>query len=154
MTMFHNWVSQTTHNNFEYLIANVHNKIMLFSTYLVHKQWTNQPVNNVSTCKVFYSKRNQNLLTRCFEAYNSLMNNKLRILLAQVNPTVGALNKNTDLLLNAYQEAKKDDIDIVAFPEMFLTGYQVQDLILKPSFLKDVSRYLRNDGFRIRSWTW
>ena len=116
---------------------------MLFSTYLVHKQWTNQPVNNVSTCKAFYSKRNQNLLIRCFEAYNLLMNNKLRILLAQVNPTVGALNKNTDLLLSAYQEAKKDDIDIVAFPEMFLTGYQVQDLILKPSFLKDVSRYLK-----------
>ena len=70
------------------------------------------------------------------------MNNNLRILLAQMNPTVGALEKNADLLLSTYREAKKMEIDLVAFPEMFLTGYQIQDLILKPSFQKDVTKYL------------
>ncbi len=66
----------------------------------------------------------------------------LRILLAQLNPTVGDLKKNTELVLSTYQEANKKNVDLVVFPEMFLTGYQIQDLILKSSFQKDVSRFL------------
>ena len=71
------------------------------------------------------------------------MEPNLRILLAQLNPTVGALKKNTESLLNTYQEAKQKKVDLVAFPEMFLTGYQIQDLILKPSFQKDVANHLK-----------
>ena len=70
------------------------------------------------------------------------MTKDLRILLAQLNPTVGDLEKNTQLVLRTYQEANKKNVDLVVFPEMFITGYQIQDLILKPSFQKDVSRFL------------
>ena len=70
------------------------------------------------------------------------MTKDLQILLAQLNPTVGDLEKNTELVLRTYQEANKKNVDLVVFPEMFITGYQIQDLILKPSFQKDVSRFL------------
>ncbi len=71
------------------------------------------------------------------------MNGNLRIVLAQLNPTVGALAENTEVLLTTYQEALQKGVDVVAFPEMFLTGYQAQDLILNPSFQKDVYRCLK-----------
>ena len=62
------------------------------------------------------------------------MDDKLKILVAQLNPTVGALDKNSDQIFRTYLDAQKKGIDLVAFPEMFLTGYQVQDLILNPTF--------------------
>ncbi len=61
----------------------------------------------------------------------------MRIALAQVNPTVGDLAGNTRLVLEWIDKAKVAGADIVCFPELVLTGYPPEDLVLKPSFVRD-----------------
>ena len=63
------------------------------------------------------------------------MTDEFKITLAQLNPTVGDLNENADKAYNAWLSAKGNGSDLVAFPEMFITGYNAQDLISKPAFL-------------------
>ena len=63
-------------------------------------------------------------------------------MLAQLNPTVGDLEKNTKEILELYKIAVKQKVDILAFPEMFLSGYQIQDLVLKQAFQRDVEYFL------------
>ncbi|WP_147127278.1 NAD+ synthase [Shimia ponticola] len=58
----------------------------------------------------------------------------LRMTLAQLNPTVGDLAGNVAKAHAAWQDGKAAGADIVYLPEMFITGYQVQDLIMKPVF--------------------
>ncbi|MFN3974045.1 MAG: NAD+ synthase [Dehalococcoidia bacterium] len=60
-----------------------------------------------------------------------------RIALAQVNPTVGDLQGNRDLILRFAREASAQGADLVAFPELVLTGYPPEDLLLKPQFIQD-----------------
>ena len=59
---------------------------------------------------------------------------KLRVALAQVNPTVGDLAGNALLITSAVKSAAQAGAHIVAFPEMIVTGYPVEDLALRPSF--------------------
>jgi NAD+ synthase (glutamine-hydrolysing) len=59
---------------------------------------------------------------------------KLRIALAQVNPTVGDLAANAALVRENFASAQDAGAHIVVFPEMVLTGYPVEDLALRPSF--------------------
>ena len=59
---------------------------------------------------------------------------KLRIALAQVNPTVGDLAANAALVRENVATAHEAGAHIVVFPEMVLTGYPVEDLALRPSF--------------------
>jgi len=59
-----------------------------------------------------------------------------RLTLAQFNPTVGAIGANADKAHAAWQAAKLAGADMVALPEMFLTGYQTQDLVMKPAFAR------------------
>ena len=59
---------------------------------------------------------------------------KLRIALAQVNPTVGDLAANAALVRENFKSAQEAGAHIVVFPEMVLTGYPVEDLALRPSF--------------------
>ncbi len=61
----------------------------------------------------------------------------LRIALAQVNPTVGDLRGNTALIERFYRRAQKLGADLVAFPELAVTGYPPEDLLLKPAFIKE-----------------
>lgn len=61
----------------------------------------------------------------------------LRVALAQLNPTVGALDANLEALIDAYDRAEAAGCDIVAFPEMSITGYPPEDLVLKPGFVED-----------------
>ncbi|WP_284261403.1 NAD+ synthase [Roseicyclus amphidinii] len=70
------------------------------------------------------------------------MAERFRLSLAQSNPTVGDLTGNAALARKAWAEAKAAGADMVAFPEMFLTGYQLQDLVKKPAFAMDVQRVL------------
>ncbi|ADE85112.1 NAD+ synthase [Rhodobacter capsulatus] len=65
------------------------------------------------------------------------MTDRFRITLAQLNPTVGALAANAEKAMAAWQAGRAAGADLVALPEMFLTGYQTQDLVLKPAFLRD-----------------
>ncbi|MBI1376876.1 MAG: NAD+ synthase [Frankiales bacterium] len=64
---------------------------------------------------------------------------QLRVALAQVNPTVGDLSGNVDAVLAAARSAHEAGSHLVAFPEMVVTGYPVEDLALRPSF-QDASR--------------
>jgi NAD+ synthase (glutamine-hydrolysing) len=59
---------------------------------------------------------------------------KLRVALAQINPTVGDLVGNRALIASSIESAKKSSAHIVVFPEMIVTGYPVEDLALRPSF--------------------
>ena len=61
----------------------------------------------------------------------------MRIALAQVNPTVGDLAGNTKLVVEWIERAREADADIVCFPELVITGYPPEDLVLKPSFVRD-----------------
>ena len=58
----------------------------------------------------------------------------LRLALAQVNPTVGDLTGNTRTVLERTAQAARAGAHVVCFPEMMLTGYPVEDLVLRPSF--------------------
>ena len=62
---------------------------------------------------------------------------RLRIALAQLNPTVGDLDGNVARLIEAYDSADQAGCDIVAFPELSITGYPPEDLVLKPRFVAD-----------------
>ena len=62
------------------------------------------------------------------------MTDRLRIALAQLNPTVGDIAGNTALLRRARAEAASLDADIVIASELVVTGYPPEDLILKPAF--------------------
>jgi NAD+ synthase (glutamine-hydrolysing) len=61
---------------------------------------------------------------------------QLRLALAQVNPTVGALDGNSDLVARWSRHAADRGAHLVAFPEMVLTGYPVEDLALRRSFVE------------------
>src|SRR5215469_15343383 len=61
---------------------------------------------------------------------------QLRIALAQINPTVGDLAGNADLILGAAERAAREGAHLLAVPEMALTGYPIEDLALRPSFVK------------------
>ncbi|WP_439119056.1 NAD+ synthase [Marivita sp.] len=70
------------------------------------------------------------------------MSDRFRITLAQLNPTVGDLAGNAAKALAAWEEGKAAGADLVALPEMFITGYQAQDLIMKPAFVSHVQAEL------------
>jgi NAD+ synthase (glutamine-hydrolysing) len=59
----------------------------------------------------------------------------MRIALAQVNATVGDLAGNSDLVVRWASRAAEQGARVVVFPEMMLTGYPVEDLALRPSFV-------------------
>ena len=65
------------------------------------------------------------------------MTDRFRITLGQLNPTVGDLPGNAAKARAAWQEARAAGADMLVLPEMFITGYQTQDLVLKPAFTAD-----------------
>ncbi|MFD1911390.1 NAD+ synthase [Halodurantibacterium flavum] len=71
------------------------------------------------------------------------MADTFRLTLAQVNPTVGALEQNAARARKAWLEGKAAGAQMVALPEMFITGYQTQDLVLRPAFVADAMARVR-----------
>ena len=65
---------------------------------------------------------------------DSVHNRPLRLALAQVNPCVGDLAGNANMVVEWSQRAAAAGADVVAFPEMMLTGYPIEDLALRESF--------------------
>ncbi|HEY3866970.1 MAG TPA: NAD+ synthase [Actinocrinis sp.] len=61
---------------------------------------------------------------------------QLKIALAQMNPAVGDLPGNTALILEAARRAAREGAHLLAVPEMALTGYPIEDLALRPSFVR------------------
>jgi NAD+ synthase (glutamine-hydrolysing) len=60
----------------------------------------------------------------------------VRVGLAQVNPTVGAVEANARLEIAGMERARALGCDLVAFPELVLTGYPPEDLLFKPAFIE------------------
>ncbi|MBI5204789.1 MAG: NAD+ synthase [Nitrospirae bacterium] len=61
----------------------------------------------------------------------------LRLALAQINPTVGDIEGNVLKICDFISKAKKQNAGIVVFPELAVTGYPPEDLLLKPQFISD-----------------
>ncbi|GHV22438.1 NAD+ synthase [Planctomycetales bacterium] len=74
----------------------------------------------------------------------------MRYVLAQINPTVGDLPGNAARVLAALATAEKFSPDLVVFPEMTLSGYPPEDLLLKPAFLTAAELTLQNIAARVR----
>ena len=83
------------------------------------------------------------------------MNNtgQIRVALAQINPTVGDLAKNADLISKYAFDAANAGAVIVVYPEMVLTGYPVEDLANRPSFqsaslaaVESLAKRINNEG--------
>ena len=66
-----------------------------------------------------------------------------RIAMVQMNPTVGDMDGNVRRMTGWLREAKKAGADLVAFPELAITGYPPEDLLLKPKFLRENRRALQ-----------
>jgi NAD+ synthase (glutamine-hydrolysing) len=60
----------------------------------------------------------------------------MRLALAQINPVVGDLDGNRTLILDRLAEAKANAADVVLFPELAVTGYPPEDLLLRPGFIR------------------
>lgn len=71
-----------------------------------------------------------------FSRKGRYMSDQFKITLAQLNATVGDLKGNADKVMKAWEKARDEQSNIIAFPELFITGYNPQDLILKPAFQK------------------
>ena len=65
------------------------------------------------------------------------MPRSFRLALAQINTTVGDIPGNTAKILDYLDRARQAHADLVAFPELAITGYPPEDLVLRPAFLKD-----------------
>src|SRR5437763_10139823 len=60
----------------------------------------------------------------------------MRIALAQINTVVGDLDGNAERIRSRLAEAKEEQTDLVVFPELAVTGYPPEDLLLRPSFVR------------------
>ena len=61
----------------------------------------------------------------------------LSIVIAQLNPTVGAISENTAAALEVIRRAADMNFDLVVFPEMFITGYPPCDLLFEEDFVRE-----------------
>jgi NAD+ synthase (glutamine-hydrolysing) len=67
----------------------------------------------------------------------------LRVGLAQINCTVGDLEGNTKKVIQYLDKAKKMGVELICFPELSITGYPPEDLLLKPQFIEDNLKALK-----------
>ena len=71
------------------------------------------------------------------------MSDRFRLTLAQLNPTVGDLAGNAEKAREAWRRGREAGADMVAMTEMFITGYNAQDLVTKPAFHLDAIETVR-----------
>jgi NAD+ synthase (glutamine-hydrolysing) len=68
--------------------------------------------------------------------------------LAQLNLVVGDLGANVEAMKGALQSAEAQDCDLCIFPELSVTGYPPEDLLMKPRFVSDNLAALHEDKRR------
>ena len=68
----------------------------------------------------------------------------MKISLCQINPTVGAIDRNVDLIMKWYQKAVAAGSELTVFPELALVGYPPQDLLLRRRFLDKAEMALKS----------
>jgi NAD+ synthase len=71
------------------------------------------------------------------------MTDQFRITIAQLNPTVGDLQGNAAKAKQAWLQGAEEGSDFVTLPEMFITGYNTQDLVMKSAFQNDAMNAVR-----------
>ena len=78
---------------------------------------------------------------------------RVRVGLAQVNPTVGAVEANARLVVDWMGRARAAGCDLIAFPELTLTGYPPEDLLFKTAFIEANLRALADVAKQSRGLT-
>ena len=68
----------------------------------------------------------------------------MKISLCQINPTVGAIDRNVDLIMKWYQKAVAAGAELTVFPELVLVGYPPQDLLLRRRFINKAEMALKS----------
>jgi len=71
------------------------------------------------------------------------MSDTLRITLAQINPCVGDLKGNAELILQTFEQHQLES-DLVVFPELSLTAYPPEDLLLRDDFICETENALKH----------
>jgi NAD+ synthase (glutamine-hydrolysing) len=76
----------------------------------------------------------------------------LRVAICQINPKIGDFEYNMKKILEFIEKSREYNADLIVFPELALTGYLIEDLALRPSFinqsiktLKKISEYVNNE---------
>ena len=77
----------------------------------------------------------------------------MRLALAQIDPTVGDLDGNRALILDRLAVAVDAGADVVVFPELAVTGYPPEDLLLRPGFIRAAERSLEQIAHAARGVT-
>jgi NAD+ synthase (glutamine-hydrolysing) len=67
----------------------------------------------------------------------------MRIALAQINSTVGDIKGNADKIIQYLDKARRQNADLVVFPELAICGYPPKDLLLKKDFVKEINKQVR-----------
>ena len=95
----------------------------------------NKPVCHVATFLLLFAS----LCYTCPKPISdrNLFMHTFRMAMAQINPTVGDLDGNARLILSFIDQARSLGVDLVAVPELALTGYPPEDLLLKHQFVQD-----------------
>ena len=60
----------------------------------------------------------------------------MKVALCQINPTVGSIPDNVRKIIDVYKDALGNNCDIIVFPELAITGYPPQDLLLNEKFIE------------------
>jgi NAD+ synthase (glutamine-hydrolysing) len=77
----------------------------------------------------------------------------VRLALAQINTTVGDLDGNRERILQSLTDARSAGADLVLFPELAVTGYPPEDLLLRPGFVRAAAESLRELARETRGLT-
>jgi predicted amidohydrolase len=79
------------------------------------------------------------------------MDKKLKIALAQLNPLVGDVSGNINKLATIRSKLD-DDIDVLVAPELYVSGYPIDDLVLREDFLNLVQSEIKKIGRNHKRW--
>lgn len=107
-------------------ILEINPAIVVANTKLEHANLTNNKIK-----AIFWQEQLQKLLDN---------SKPIKIQIAQINAIVGDIKANANKIINLSIKAKQEGIHLLIFPELFLTGYIPEDLLLRDDFIKQVNK--------------